>query len=727
MSMQTTKDTSLSDNVTSQRDCTFAVEENRAHHWRQSGLLLTLVSAFLVGCAQPKAIVDRDRSTASWVKDARDTKMGELLGESIEDDSKPTNVTVGQKYSGTDAGALFPEWLKRKLAAAPKKCTPSPRLEPDAIPLEDAFALVLCDSGVKVYFRPDTPTTQRPGVDGTKGSGSPDGTRGSSEQIKVVMERRENGRSEKTEVASERVRATQPSSSPPNTQSDVLPDRGNDAKDTSRQIQFPNAKSKERQTSVRQEAKVSDESKDVAAQRTRGSRTSPGGRTATESGRGTSNTSPQNPGNTSATTPSVDGMDAVRKQLVRRDMLDTDRVEALDLLRAIGDLEYEFIGNTLIVSKAQLLTRTFKIDYPVFTRKGSSDSRSSRVSHDRGNYVDGGNSIVTDQENNFWMEVEKAVAVLVGAKAGEDDSNGERPYVKGSPLTSSLVVRAHPAKLRAVDNFLEATRLDLTRRVMLEVKIISVTLNNSVEQSINWGLFKSGSNTNISAGVTNFNTLGRNGSTDVTPRGPGIDLKTDRAFGLALQVRDFASVFKFLDTQGNSRLLQSPRIMAIHNQRSLLKFGGESFFVTKVGFNNVVPVSGALTTVPGSIEVAPFFSGVTLDITPSVAKDGYVTLHIHPTITNVFDNPKTVRFGNFGDITLPLASSEVNETDAVVRASSGQIVAIGGLMSRKQRAIESGLPGLQDGLIRRVFGGQSTNEFETQEMVVLIRATILDE
>jgi len=80
------------------------------------------------------------------------------------------------------------------------------------------------------------------------------------------------------------------------------------------------------------------------------------------------------------------------------------------------------------------------------------------------------------------------------------------------------------------------------------------------------------------------------------------------------------------------------------------------------------------------VELTPFFSGVALDVTPQIDEDGTVILHIHPTVSAVTDQVKSFTVSGVVN-TLPLALSQIRESDSVVRARSGQVIVIGGLMT----------------------------------------------
>ena len=80
---------------------------------------------------------------------------------------------------------------------------------------------------------------------------------------------------------------------------------------------------------------------------------------------------------------------------------------------------------------------------------------------------------------------------------------------------------------------------------------------------------------------------------------------------------------------------------------------------------------------------SPFFSGISLDVTPQIDEDANITLHIRPSVS-VVSETKVLSLGSLGTFQLPLASSNINETDSVVRVTDGNIVAIGGLMAQTQ-------------------------------------------
>ena len=78
-------------------------------------------------------------------------------------------------------------------------------------------------------------------------------------------------------------------------------------------------------------------------------------------------------------------------------------------------------------------------------------------------------------------------------------------------------------------------------------------------------------------------------------------------------------------------------------------------------------------------------------MTPQINAQGRVTLHIHPTVSEVTDQTKDITVAGQTQ-SLPLAYSTVRESDSIVSALSGQVVVIGGLMKAQQQKRDVGLP-----------------------------------
>src|SRR5207249_208471 len=107
---------------------------------------------------------------------------------------------------------------------------------------------------------------------------------------------------------------------------------------------------------------------------------------------------------------------------------------------------------------------------------------------------------------------------------------------------------------------------------------------------------------------------------------------------------NFKLFINLLATQGNVQVLSSPHISTLNNQKAVIKVGSDEFFVTGVSTTNTI--IGTNTLPSQDVTLTPFFSGITLDVTPEISRDCMVTLHIHPSISKVVEQTKTIVVGS---------------------------------------------------------------------------------
>ena len=125
-----------------------------------------------------------------------------------------------------------------------------------------------------------------------------------------------------------------------------------------------------------------------------------------------------------------------------------------------------------------------------------------------------------------------------------------------------------------------------------------------------------------------------------------------------------------------------------------------------------------------NIELTPFFSGIALDVTPQIDADGMVLLHVHPSVIETQEQEKIVTL-NQEQFVLPLAQSNIRESDTVIRAKSGEIVVIGGLMQTIISESESKTPLLGDiPILGNLFKNKRNSEIK-KELVILIKPTVV--
>lgn len=393
------------------------------------------------------------------------------------------------------------------------------------------------------------------------------------------------------------------------------------------------------------------------------------------------------------------------------DLKNISIAEVLEVVHNVYGYPYFKTGDVYQVMPADLQARTFQVNYLDLVRRGSSQTRVSSGqitqtdgdsnddttndtgdNRSRGNNAVSGSQIDTESKADFWGELRGAVQGLIG------NDKGRKVIVQ--PHASVVVVVAMPDELRMVEKYLQTIQRNLQRQVVIEAKVIEVRLADGFQSGINWGaLEESDSGKTVlfgqSGGGSVFDTgrsesVGNSGSLIPGESLPGaLDSSVfGGVFSAALKFDDFQAFVEMLETQGDVQVLSSPRISTINNQKAVIKVGSDEFFVTDISSDTS---TGTTTTSSTDITLTPFFSGIALDVTPQIDRRGRITLHIHPTVSEVVDQNKEINA--FGvDQRLPLAFSTVRETDSVVHAESGQLVVIGGLMQENTTKDEAGVP-----------------------------------
>ncbi len=464
--------------------------------------------------------------------------------------------------------------------------------------------------------------------------------------------------------------------------------------------------------------------------------------------------------------PEVDG--AISLKLKKVTIFDV-----LEAVRNVYGFDYKQTAHGIEVLPATIQTRAFAVNYLDLEREGKTDvnvvagatsssgASNTSVATPSGGVVSSSGSgsstqqittqITTTTKNKFWEDLQKALELIVDVKNKKDRT------VAVSKEASLVVIQAMPNELKKVHEFLVDAELTLNRQVIIEAKILEVELNEEFQAGINWALISG------RARAAQFNgDVVRNGDPrfyiaqpeEVVRTIPGgaRDASGNRilpfnlgnslgafegVFALAFNYKNLASFVELLATQGNVQVLSSPRISTTNNQKALIKVGTDDFFVTNVSSSTtVVPGTTAAQNTP-NVTFDSFFSGVALDVTPHISGNGYVTLHIHPRVSAVKTKRIAIDLGSTGGVDstgsalsntqiYPLASTNIRESDSIVRAKNGEMIVIGGLMQDQKNRVKTGIPVLKDipGL-GKIFR-HTQERANKSELVILLRPIIVD-
>jgi len=399
--------------------------------------------------------------------------------------------------------------------------------------------------------------------------------------------------------------------------------------------------------------------------------------------------------------------------------------DILYTLTQIYPIVIEKNDNLYLASSAETTTAIYNVDYLNIHRTGDSKTSVAGQSISGGQSSQnqqGGNNqssnnqskannirqtsssnVETKSETNFWKELSTSLDLII--------KNEKQASVVVSPHAGLVVVRALPKTQQLIKTYLAKTQNILDRQVIIEAKIIEVRLNEGFQAGVDWSRI---GNTN-----GDIFTLGQQGQ---VIKQPTSDTPLNGIFSLLYQGNSFSAAIDLLKSQGDVQVLSSPRVSTINNQKAIIKVGSDEFFVTDV---STTTVTGTSTATTPDVTLTPFFSGISLDVTPQVNRHGDIVLHIHPIVSEVIDQSKTLSLGQ-DQFTLPLALTNVRESDSLVRTRDGRVVVIGGLMQNTISEEQTSTPVLGDiPLVGNLFKQTRQSQIKS-ELVILLRAKLVD-
>jgi MSHA biogenesis protein MshL len=403
---------------------------------------------------------------------------------------------------------------------------------------------------------------------------------------------------------------------------------------------------------------------------------------------------------------------------------------ALEALLRPLDLEYRQEGNIIRVSRPRMETRTFVLNYLTTVRKGSGSVSGIGGSSAAGPKAGGGtvlSQVITEDQADLWEEIREGIKSLLTKKSGkrilkrEAEIGSKEPEKPGAEKGSAtyveeieaegdgkvlinkmaglVIVTDYPSRLREVEKFLAKVEETVQRQVIIEAKVIEVSLNDDFQLGVDWRLIPN---------VMNLGTGGwiRQSLTGTT------DYPAVNRFQIGVANTDFTALVDALSLQGKVEVLSSPRVSTLNNQKAIIKAAVEDVYFDVTVAAGTPPIT---TATPKYITI-----GVILDVTPQIDRDGTIIMDIHPSVT------ERIRTANFPDTGQQAPIISVRETQTIVRVRDGQTILIAGLMQTKAREELSGVPCIMNIPVLGQAFRQTRRDKGKSEIVILITPTLYE-
>ena len=424
--------------------------------------------------------------------------------------------------------------------------------------------------------------------------------------------------------------------------------------------------------------------------------------------------------------------------------------EILDQILPSFGFTYVLTGRTVHIQKAEGTMRFYQVDLLAMRRKGSKDfmvSASGQTIQSSGGASSGGSSgggsgqssaytssLSSGNGVDPWAELQVGLSMLIfgepaqsggagDAAAGAMSGPGSQAISKAGrtllihPEAGLVVVTAEPVIQSQVGRYLDEMKRRNGHQVILEARIVEVTLGNDSQIGVDWsgllarGGISGGSGTDIKSGFVTGETVNTN-------VGSG-----DGLFKLVAHNARINATLSALAREGRLQVLSSPRISTMNNQKAILRVVREEAFFLQSSLVTPNGTSAPLITTTVTPLVVPV--GIVLDIQPQVAEDGTITLAVNPSVSEVV-SVKTFKSGDgFASATLPVVDRR--DLDTVVRMKNGETLVLAGIIKTTEGFDDRGVPWFRRiPLIGNLFSKREKSKHHT-ELAIFITPTLVED
>jgi MSHA type pilus biogenesis protein MshL len=460
--------------------------------------------------------------------------------------------------------------------------------------------------------------------------------------------------------------------------------------------------------------------------------------------------------------------------LVSLNAIDETLPAILERISKQVDIRYRIEGNTIIVSPDFPYVKTYVVNYVNIQRNTTSTTGASGQigttaggeSGGGGGGANGGGStgnsssttVTTTSSSDFWKHLEGAVRAILNSALQQSlsaDARQQRlqtlrqeqelrvkqleaasrtpapgapraaaaPAAPGTPVTllpddvivnalaGTITVNGTEKQHQLVQEYLTKVERGAQRQVLIEATIVEVVLSNAYQGGVDW------SRVSQTAGLAFQSSL-------IGPRLAAAPFFAAFYNQNNQRQGDISVTVKLLEQFGRTKVLSSPKLMALNNQTALLKV------VTNLVYFEVQVQQGTTTTTgviqPATINTTPktVSEGVVMSVTPQINEDGRVTLTVRPTISD--------RIADASDpnplLTVPnnVPIMRVREMESVLQVGNGQTIVLGGLMQDRTRFDRDQLPVIGDvPTVGEAF--RFRNELASKtELIIFLRPTVVE-
>jgi MSHA type pilus biogenesis protein MshL len=409
---------------------------------------------------------------------------------------------------------------------------------------------------------------------------------------------------------------------------------------------------------------------------------------------------------------------------------DMPLIDIIEQIATMADLRYTIRANFISFEHNTPFLKNYNVQFLNLSRQ--TENRISIAtdvfSSSPKQVLDNGSnsSVKVTSQNDFWKELESNLKMILSNNDGKKSTQINYSLNKQAGMIS---VSGNNQQQRFIESYLNQLRRSVSSQVLIEAKIIEVSLKDQYHSGINWAKLNQGFFVN-----DNLGSLSQKGVNQFASNAQGA------VMAIGTKGRNFSAIIQALQEFGSSRTLSSPRLTVMNNQTAILKVAqNQVYFRLNYDRQYSTMVNRESVNVSSDIQTVPI--GLVMFVQPSIDLDtGSIVLSVRPTIsrmTQTVSDPAVniaynanIAQGAPVDAIPPqslIPVVEVREIDSVLRLKPGEIGALGGLMEIRSNEDRGGIPILQDlHFFGELFKSTSENE-EIVELVILLKASLLED
>lgn len=272
--------------------------------------------------------------------------------------------------------------------------------------------------------------------------------------------------------------------------------------------------------------------------------------------------------------------------------------------------------------------------------------------------------------------------------------------------SGSLYIKDTTAVIGSVSSLINHLRETLARQILIEARIIEVTLSDQYSYGIDWSILRDQITTTTKVNSAAW-ALGRGLVLHGVHRSFSVDTTIDA-----------------LRTFGDSKVVSNPSIRSKHGRPAIISVGTSFTYKKSVTTTRLDRDSRVEETT--DVEVSTVFDGLILGVIPFIEGNGKITLLINPIISDVDPDslkPKAVTASGTESISLPVVS--IREISTTIGINSGDVIVLGGLIDKRRQSVKKGVPFLSAIPVLGYLFKNETSRDETRELVIILSVSMV--